>query len=815
MTSLLLDLRATLRSLGRSAGFTAAAVATLALAVAANATIFSHVRGMLLRPLPYPEPDRLVLVETVRGGERGKLSALEVRDLDREASTLAGIASFRPTQYTATSDGQPAVYIASMSTYRLFEVLGRSPALGTGWPASDDGTTQYKVVISDRLWRDRYGADPAIIGKSVMLDVYPYEVIGVAPPGFDFPAGMDLWRRAGAADFESRAIRSTGAVARLAKGATLRDAQAELDALAARYAEIDPETNRGVRYLATPLHEYWVGEIRPYLIGLAAAVGLVLLLAAVNVAHLALVRASARQRELAVRAALGGSHAAVLRGVVLEGMVIGLAAAALGLLLVPPAMASLDRLVPFDRPGWMTVAFDGTVFGFGVIVALGAALIAMTWPAWRIVRRDPFGTLRSSGKGGHEADPAPRRFRDALSVAQVAIATVLVFGALSVGSTMTRLRAVELGFDPDRVLALKIDPPWTSYNTVANTAPFYQRVLEDIRGLPGVVAAASNVTMPYATQNPAEGLHRQVPRLDTQSPDEIAANPFVNLQVVSPGYFEAMRIPIDAGRSFTELDDETTTAAAIVSRSLARRLWPGSDPLGRRIAIGELDGNYRPAATSASPVVWYEVIGVAGDIRQAGLSNDPTLDFYLSHNQQLAPETYLVVRTRDDPRRHVDAVRAAVQRADPLQTVFDIRPLSERVERTYWRPRLAQVLLNVFALLTIVLAAVGVSGVVGFTVTRRLHELGIRLAVGASPVELRREVLWSAAKVGGAGAAIGLAVGITVMSAVRLRAPAVASAGAGVTAAVLLGALAVTVAAAWWPARRAARVEPLAVLRSE
>lgn len=807
LTGLPLDFRAAVRGLRRAPFLTVAASLTLALGVATNAAVLSYVRGLLLDEPPYPAADELVLVETERGGERGKLSTLEIRDLDETASTLSGVASFRLTQYTASGDGQPEVFFAAMSTHRLAEVLGLQPAVGGWWLRSDDGISQPKIVISDRMWRERYSADPGIVGTSVTLDVYPYQVVGVMPPTFDFPAGTDMWRAAGATDYESRSIRSTRGVARLAPGASLVDAQAELDALAARYAETYPDTNRGIRYVASPLADYWVGEIRPYTTALLVAAVFVLLLAVGNLVHLARSRATDLAPELALRTALGGSKSAVVRPLFIEALLIASVATLLAITVVPIATLAVERVVPFDRPTWMRIEMDWVVVLFGLVLAGGSAALSTVWSTWSILGSGPSAVLRSGRHG-----PAGTFWRLALPASQVALGTVVALGALALLTTVERLRSVDIGFDPDDLLAVQVDPPWTSYDAVENTAPFYRQVLEEVAAAPGVVAVGSNVALPYGTQDPNDAMDRQLPRLPDQTPDEVAQNPFVNLQVVSPNYLEAMRIPVERGRTFRDSDNLDAPAAAIVSESLARRMWPDEDPLGQRIAISELDANYRPTGEQSN-IDWYEVIGVAGDIRQAGILAGPTMDLYVSHEQLFAPETYLVVRTRSDPAATLEAVRAAVERADPLQTIYDVMPMTDRVERTFWRQRLALVLLRGFALLTTVLAAVGIYGVLAREVAMRSRELGVRVALGATPAELRTSVLADAARVGVAGAAIGLVVGLGLVAALATWTAEVRAPGVEWILAVAIGAVVLAVGSATPPALRAARAEPLAILK--
>ncbi|MBL8960943.1 MAG: ABC transporter permease [Gemmatimonadetes bacterium] len=806
-------LRYATRGLRRAPAHTVASVLTLGLGLAAAAGVYAVVDALLLRTPPFPAAERLVIVESERGGTRGKLSALDVRELGEDARTISGIASFRMTWYTANGDAEPVAYRAAMSSHNIFAVLGTPPMLGAGWPASDDGRAQSKAVISERLWRTRYRADPSIVGRTIQLDVHQYEVLGVMPAGVDFPEGADVWRRVPGGDFESRATRTAGAIARMRPGATLADVQRELAALSARYAQAYPETNEGMRFRAIPLRDAWIGPVRPFLGALGAAAALALVLAGINLAHLALVRARRREVESAVRAALGGQWGAVMAAPIAEGVLVGVLGGVVGILGVPLLTRGIEATVPFDRPPWMTIEVNVRVaavaLGLGVVVSVLAGVLG----ARGVLQRDLLSTLRRGGARG--ATTRGTGVRGLLSASQVAMGTALGLGAVALLGVVGELRRESLGFDARGVMAVKIDPPWTAYNTVANTAPFYRRVLDDLRRTSGIVAAATNDALPFASQDPSLSVHRQVPVLEGQDAVAAARNPLVNLQVVSPGYFDGMGIPLRAGRDLAPGDTLGSRPVALVSQRAAQLLWPGLEPLGRRVAFGLLDNNYRPAAGGAdTATTWFEVIGIVGDVRQDDVRAEPAPDLYVSHEQQFAPETWVVVRTQGHVADAAAVVKAAVQRVDPLQGIFDVMPLAARVERSFWRQRLAGHLVSVLAGLTGILAVVGVYGVAAFAVAGQEREFGVRLAMGAPPRQLFVGVVGDAARTGAVGAVVGVVIALVLLMGLSRATGMTMAPGVVVVVLVGLGGVAVSAGAAVVPAARASRTDAAVTLRA-
>jgi putative ABC transport system permease protein len=795
--------------LARSTSITA--IATFALGIGATTTLFGFVDALLLRPLPFSEPDRLVRIELLRGGTRSVLSALEVRDINEQSTLFDGVASFRGSQYIVTGDGTPENVRAAMASHNLFQVLGVRPYLGATWPKSYDGTRVFAVAISYDLWRNRFGADPNIVGKPVTLDSYPYTVLGVLPPGFDFPGNVGIFRRVPGQDLESRTIRTAGAVARLKHGVTLAQAQRELDAISARLAQIYPETNRDTRFVASPLRDFWMGEARPYLGALSAAVGCLLLVACANIGALLLAGAAARERDMAVRAALGARPRDIVRRALAEVMVLGLVGGAIGLGLAYSASTMLDAMIRAERPAWMNVAIDLRVAAFTFFTALVAGIAAGIIPALRASAVAPIDALRAGGRGVGGARIGTLR---RLVTAQLALAVVLVASAGLLGRSLAMMRGMPLGFDADRLLTFKIDPPWSNYDRIELTAPYYRRVLEEIRNVPGVVDAATDDAPPIIGLGPHDGPHQNVPVVEGATVAERRAMPPVNLHMVSPGYFELLRIPLRRGRAIHEQDLDPWAPVAVVSGQLAAKLWPGRDPIGRRLRLGDLDANYnlRQAATDTI-ARWVTVVGVAGDVREQVTTGEGA-DLYVSNRQFYTPESYVLVRCRGgNPMRQLRAVREAVWRVDPGIALFDIHAMDDRIADSIWQHRLAGVLSAAFGALALVLATVGLYGVMTFATVQRRGEIGVRAALGADG----RGITWLVVRDASRMAAWGLAIGVAAALAAAQFGAKLLFGISALDPVAFVGAVAVlglaTLAAAFLPARRASKVDPLEVLR--
>ena len=813
MDNLRQDLRYAIRTIIRQPGFALAAILTLALGIGVNSAVFTVVNALLLQPLPFADPDRLVFVRTSVGGEPGKVAMREFKALVLESTVFDDVAAYYRSQYNVAGTGRPESIPTTISTHNILRVLGLHPVLGSSWPASHDFTRQYTVMVSHGLWRRRFGSDPDIVGKKIRLDVADYEVVGVAPPGADFPDRAEAFRSI--TDYNAEDQRRLSVVGRLKREVSMAEARDALarfgDEMVARY----PSSNTGVAFEVHRLRDAHVGAARPYLWLLLGVVTLVLVTASANVGNLLLSRAMDRQTELAVREALGADRGRLLKQLGTETMVLATLGGAAGLVLLAVTLSWIVGLIQPQLPVWMTIQIDARVVLFTLAVTFLTGALAGTVPALRWSDAGVQHALSASGKGS--VGRGDRRFRQAFTVVQIAMALPLLVGACLMIQSFWRLQSTDLGFRPAGLLTFRVDPPYGKYSDIATTSWFYKRALEELRAIPGVDGAATNQDLPIARL--PDAVSRTV-FVEGQAVARDGEQPFVTVQAISPRYFEVMGIPFRAGRDFTEHDRESSQPVAIVNERLASRNWPGQDPIGKRI---RLEGTVSTLAASKSnpmdrPTViteapWLTVAGVVADVKHAHVMSPEGLDVYVPHTQFFSGDAYFVVRTSRSPTSLITAVTQAVWRIDPDQSVFAMQPMAAHVNNTIWQQQLSGRLFVLFAVLALALAVIGVYGVMSHLVSQRTRELGIRQALGASRTDLMRLVLGESARITLVGCALGAAGALVLVRAIAHLLFGVTPYNGFVLAgtASLLGLTALV--AAYVPARRAAAVNPIAALR--
>ena len=813
------DLRFAVRGLARSPGFTAIAVLTLALGIGANTAIFSVVYSVLLRPLAYAEPEQLISIRAGFSGNGLKdipASQPEYQDYLKEVSALQDLAAIYPININLTGLGEPQRIQAAVVSDNYFRLLGVEPALGRDFtPADDGGRIGYVIIISHELWRQRFGADPGILGKTVRLDDDPMTIVGIMPSGFRHvlesgASPMEVWAPIALDNpdpnfFNQRNARVYDLIGRLRPGRTVKDASAELEVLTTRLRERYPQAypaGQGWHPVAEPLAEQVVGDVRPALLVLLGAVGFVLLIGCANVANLLLARATARQREIAVRTALGGSRTRLVRQLLTESLVLAAVGGGLGLILAAWGASALGRLVALYLPRAGEIELSLPVLGFTAFLILLTGVGFGLIPALQASRPDLQGVLKDAARGSSAGAPRTR-MRAALVVAEVAIALMLLAGAGLLLRSFQRLMAVEYGFDPQRLLTLQVWLPVPNDNakgrffTQEQRRGFYQRALAAVRGVPGVRDAALTSRLPLRGRG---GIGFAIEGRPTPADQPL---PSAELRMVSPNYFAAMGIPLLAGEGLPELADSVSNGTVVVTRTLAEKYWPGEDPIGRRIRIFGPEGP------------WVSVTGIVGDVRQMGLAEPPREELYLSYKAVSSQEMSMVVRTDDDPERLGAAVTSAIRDVDPEQPVFGVMSMERLIQNASAERRVSMVLLLLFAGIALLLSALGIYGVMAYTTTQRRHEIGIRLALGAGGPDVLRLVVGQGMRLVLVGLGAGLA-GAWLLS------RALASQLFGITAqdpltyvsvALLLGSVALV--AIWLPARRATRVDPMLSLRSE
>jgi putative ABC transport system permease protein len=807
--TLLYDWRQVIRGLRRAPGFTAVTVLTLALGIGSTTAILSLVNTVLLQPLPFREPDRLVQIETIRGGERGEISLREIDDLRERFTAAEDVAVYVPgAQYSVTEAAAPEKASAILASHNLFAVLGVPLLYGEPFPASYDRERHNAIVLSHGLWQRQFGSDPAIVGRSLTIDATPgvatppYVVAGVMPEGFDFPARTDLYRSlfisASFPNLARRDARSGIGIARLEPAVSVKQAQEELAAISRQLAREFPATNEAVTLTLTPLGDVYVGPVRPYLVLLLAAVATLLVIACVNVANLFLSRALDRQAELSVRRALGAGRGRIMRQLVLEGGTLAFVGGALGVVLAHAFLVVLGRLVKLDLPAWMTVELDRRVLLFTLGLSAVGGLVATVLPALRATTTPDADALRSAGSRAI-GSARQGRLRRVLLVGEIAVSALLLVGAGLMLQTFRALWQTNVGFTPGGLLTFRVGLP--VYYSPERTRQFQDELTTRLGALPGVRGAAVNSNLPLARVAQSD---RQTLVVEGQDVSSSAANPYVNYQRVSSGYFDVMGVPILHGRAFDKRHREGAQPVAIVNRRLADRFWPGQDPIGKRLR------QPRPNAS------WLVVVGVAGDVRHESLTASEGFDVYLPAAQSPQTWSHVVVRVaQDDPMLLADAARRAVWAINPQQPVAEMQAMRERMLDTAWQQRASAFLLGVFACLALALATVGIYGVTAYTVGQRMREFGVRRALGAQRIDLALVVLREVGRTAALGLAAGLGLALLAARAVRPLLYGVAPLDALTFTGVALLLLTVALAASLGPASRAARTDPVITLRND
>jgi putative ABC transport system permease protein len=808
ISSLATDLRFAFRTLRQSRGYTAAAVLTLAIGIGAITTIFSVVDAALLRPLPYNESDRLVAIfETMPGNDRRQVAPANFLDWQRESRTLESLAAFYTGRRTVGSGDSPERVLSSSVSGTVFTLLGARAALGRTFVAADDsGSAGRLAVLSDALWRRKFGGSMDVVGQSIRIEDEPFTIIGVMPTGFRFPEAAELWtigtsgvpalRGAGPAVASMRDVHYFSAIGRLRPGASRDASQQELAGIASRLAAQFPGTNRDLGVNIIGLHEALTGDNRATLLFLFGVVGLVLTLACTNVAGLTLARSGRRQREFAIRTAVGASRVQLVRQVLVESTLLSLAGGVFGVAIAAVAMDGIVASAPIDLPEVATVGMDARVliFAFSVAALTGVAFGLL--PALQASRASSLGVLR----GGVRAGTGMRgRMRDALVIGELALSLTLLFGAGLLLKSLVGLLQVNPGFEPGKLLAIEPALSRSAYADNARIVDYYTRAIERLAALPGVESVGAASVLPASGQRMNRGVHIEGRPTPARATDQT-----IEYQSTTPRYFEAMGIPVRAGRDIATTDDAGAAPVALVNEAAVRAYWPDGDPIGRRIGFGSPDG-----------IVWRTIVGIVGDVRQVGLDQPALPEAYAPLLQDPNRNMSIVVRTGADPAAVSASVQRALREVDPSQPVMAARLMSRQLSGTLARPRFFTLLLGGFAVAALFLATLGVYGVVATAAQGRTRELGIRIALGAQRSDVFRQVLAGGVTLAVVGIALGSVGAFWFASGVRRLLSSVEPGDPMVFAATAFLLAGSAMLASWLPARRAARTDPMTALRSE
>jgi predicted permease len=812
------DLRYTFRRLRKDLAFALTAILILALGIGANTAIFSVIHRVLLKPLPYKEADRLVMVweqNPHRGWFENIVSAANFLDWEKQNQVFTEMAAFESNYFNLTGENKPEEVGGERVTTNLFSVLGARPFRGRLFLPEEEKRGNAAVVLSYGLWQERYGGDPALVGKPISVNGERLTVVGILPAGFtddyssSFAPRSRLWVSGLDLDPEFREFHQFHAIARLKAGVSLRQAQAEMDTIANRIEQQYPES-KGWGVALVQLRDQAVETTRPALLVLLCGVGLVLFIACANVASLSLVRATKREREIAIRAALGASRRQIVQQLLIESTLISLLGAAVGLALAGRGSQILARLSPPGTPPLEGASIDGMVLLFAVVVALGTGIALGLAPALQATKTQVSESLKEGGRG---SDWSAKRgtLRDALVVCEFGFALTLLFGAGLMIRALAHLNRVEVGFDPENVVTMKVPLKGPRYEHQRNQAQFFQQLVARIEALPGVRAAS---------------VSRGVPMDDWAGWDFVTADspnppagevPDANYIVVGPDYFRALGIPLRAGRTFSEMDTPWGQQVAIVSESLAQKYWPGENPIGKRLKIG--------SDASDPKVPWLSVVGVAGNLKSQGQFAPFVPEIYVPYTQYpwtLSPRQ-IVVRTASSPAGIVEAIRQQVAALDTDVPISEVSTMKEVVAGRIRQEQTVMLLLGVFAALALVLAGIGIYSVISYAVTQRTHEIGIRVALGASQPSITQMVVRQGLVLAGIGVALGLA-GALVITRVLSSLPADVRApllfdvrpfDPPTLTSVSVILVVVALAACYVPARRASRVDPMVALKHE
>ena len=793
------DIRYALRHLIKAPAFTVVAVATLALGIGATTAIFSVVNGVLLQPLPYPQPDRLVRVHEVVP-QYGLFSVAPANFLDwrQQNQVFERIAAYSPTSATLVREEGPERIQGDLVSWDLFQTLGAAPALGSSFTAGQDkpGANDV-VVISDAMWRQEFGADPGLVGRALNLNGAPVTVIGVMPAGFYFPTRTaQFWRPIAINPANAtRGGHFLGVVARMKPDVTVQRADAEMKSIAERLAREYPDNSAGESARVVRLQDQIVGAIRPALLTLFAAVGLVVLIACANVANLLIVRAAAREKEIAIRAALGANRRRLFAQVIAESLVLAIAGGALGLGIAYVGLPAILRLSAGSIPRAADVAIDRHVLLFAAAASIATGLLFGVAPAWQSARAGIGAVLKEGGRSSTAA--GTRWIRSGLLVVEVALSIVLLTGAALLMRSFDRLTNVAPGFDPTGVLAWRVSLPEKQYHDEARVTGFYDALLDKLEAQPGVRSAGLVQTLPMQGDYLLSfGIRGRAPALPGQGPS-------ANYRAVSADYFSALRVPLLKGRAFTRADRAASQPVAIVDQAFVDKYFPNQDPIGQGLHIGNGHKDF------------FDIVGVVGDIRYNGLDAVPGPTMYVPIAQDTFSTIWVVARTDGDPASLSAPARQTIREVDPLLPTYSMVPLAQVVSDSIAPRRFSTLLLGLFALIALFLAAVGLYGVVAYSVQQRTREIGLRMAIGAAPRDVVQLIVGGAMKLALAGVVLGLAgaaafarLAATLLFEITPSDPASYVA----TSAVLFG---VAMIACYAPTRRAMRVDPVAALQTE
>jgi predicted permease len=816
------DIRYGLRQLIKHPAFTIIAILTLALGIGANTAIFSVVNAVLLKPLPFPEPDQLIAVgmTDLRAKDQTVLNSIsypdffDFRDQNR---TLTSIAVYRDRSFALSAEEGATSLRGQKVSGEFFDVLGIKPQIGRAFTRADEqaggGPAGFTVIISNEFWQQHYGADPNVVGRTITLDRRPYTIAGVMPAGFQFPIQndpVDLYVTiaddasnpdGSEPQTKNRGSHSLRGVARLKPGATAAQADADLVAIAAALTKQYPDTNTNFGVAAKPLREDMVGDVRTALYILFGAVVCVLLIANANVANLLLARASARGKEIALRAAMGASRVRIIRQLLTESVLLAGLGGIFGLVLAQLGTEALIKTVPQNIPRIADIQLDATVLIFTLVVSLATGVVFGVVPAWQASHVDLNSSLKSGSRTG-SAGERKGRVRNALIIVEVALALVLLISAGLLIQSFARLGRVQPGLRTERLLTARIGLPDVAYPKNENVIAFFDQLLPRVRAIPGVESASAIVPLPLSGSNMVTSFDK------ADSPLPQGQRNAAPVRIIAPDYFKTMGIPVRQGRVFDERDRYESTPVVIVNERFAQKYFPGENVIGKRIQPG--------FAADDGGEKMREIVGMVGNVKHLSLKNEDSPEMYLPDTQIPFQVMSLVIRTSvSNPNAITNSLRKELAAMDATIPLTSVRVFDEYISRSLARPRFNTLLLSIFAGTALVLTAIGIYGVLAYSVAQRTSEIGIRIALGAGSSSIFRLIVGQAMTLVGISLLLGLAGAFAATRLLNSLLFGVGASDPGTFAGIVLLVSVVAFVAAWLPARRATRVDPIIALRAE
>lgn len=807
MNDILRDIRYSLRIFKSSPTFTFIVVLNLALAIGANTAIFSLLNAVLLRSLPYPKSDQLVIVwedSSKYGFPRNLTSPANYKDLMEQNTSFEQLAATRSMSFNLTRGGNPEEVDVYGITSNLFSVLGVSPAMGRDFQASDDRPDATKVaIISNQLWKGRYGSDAGLLNQNIYLDDEPYIVIGVMPPGFDYPdRGTQIWVPAAftPADWARRTSHFLRVIGRMKEGSTLKQTKDEMDSIAAQLRQTYPNDNANFTLVLVPLKEQIVGSVRTTVLVLVGAIACVLLITCSNTANLMLVRTARRRKELAVRAALGASRSRLIRQLLTESVLLAVVSGVIGLLLAPLSFNLLKIFIPEAIASGTQLRLDPTVLIFTVVISLLTALIFGTVPALQSSR---LKLVEAINQGGDRAriGGGSRRLPQILVVVEVSLAVLLLIGAALMIQTYAKLRNIELGFNSEHILTMRTPLTLGKNRTPEQGLAFFQEVLNRVRAVPGVESAAYINYLPLTARGVSKGF-----LIEGRPAPEPGTVPLALFRPVSEGYFETMMIPLIKGRYF-DRTDSPSSHVAVINATAAKKFWPNEDPIGARFVI--------PGLLPPDPIT---IVGIVGDVKETGVDADFRPAMYFSYLQFLQPGSFpadIAIRTKGNPTNLASAVQEQIWSVDRNQPISAVRTMGDIVDSEVNNRKVNMWLLSMFAALAIIQAMLGIYGVLASIVAQRSREIGLRMALGATPTIILRTFLGRGTGLVLIGVAIGVAASFALTRYVASLLYGVSATDPSTFAMASIGVIIVGMIAIYIPARRAMKIDPMTALRLE